>query len=92
MEVLFHQTIEYSFISIYTPPSTPNIFPLDPPGTATGSVYFNNLLWLLLGLITVFILLNPPPINSPIWATGLQAFHFKAHLYEQGGNIFVDDD
>ena len=77
------------FISIYTPPSsTPDIFPLDPPGTATGSAYFNNLLYIA-GVNNGLYSFDPATDQFTYLGDWPAGFPLGAYLYVQGGNLFV---
>ncbi|MEZ4934003.1 MAG: hypothetical protein R2788_18000 [Saprospiraceae bacterium] len=76
-------------ISIYTPPSSiPEIFPLNPPGTATGSVYFNNLLYIA-GVNNGLYSFDPATNQFFYLGDWPAGFPLGAHLYEQAGNIFA---
>ena len=74
-------------ISIFTPPSsTPDILSLTPPGFPSGSVYFNNLLYISATSGLYYF----DPANDQITFVGAWPATFPpgVYLYEQNGQVF----
>ena len=77
------------FISIITPPSsTLETFQLDPPGTAAGSVYFNNLVYIS-GANNGLYSFDPVTEQFTYLGDWPAGFPLGTYLFEQGGNIFA---